>query len=397
MSFEHLLADRTAAMNSNAIREILKITAQPGMISLAGGIPAPESFPMEAIKGFVTNVTDRYGSRAFQYDLTEGFRPLREALPGFLARKGVETTADQVLITTGSQGALDSLGKVLISRGDKVIVEAPTYLGALSAFNPYGPQYLQVQTDDEGVIPESLKDLLEKHPVSFVYLVPTFQNPSGQTTTLERRKQIAEIITHYNALLIEDDPYNDLRFSGEPVPSIKHFAPDHVVYLGTFSKIFAPGIRVGFAVAPEFIQNWMVLAKQGADLHTSTFDQALCAEYLESGEVDRTIPRIVELYRPRHAAMLEAIEEHFPSWMHWSRPQGGMFVWAQAPETCDLLSMYEVAVSRNVAYVPGTFFFAAPETGRNTMRMNFTMNNEDRIRTAIKTLGETLQESGGTA
>ncbi|WP_455381245.1 aminotransferase-like domain-containing protein [Salinispira pacifica] len=394
MSHEELLAGRTAHMESNAIREILKVTAQPGVISLAGGIPAPESFPVDAIARFTSVILQRYGGRAFQYDLTEGFRPLREALVPFLARKGVKTSPDGVLVTSGSQGALDALGKILVSRGDRVAVEAPTYLGALSAFNPYGPEYVELATDEEGVIPESLEERLNEAPVKLIYLVPTFQNPSGRTLSLERRAKIADIIIRHNALVIEDDPYNDLRYRGEALPALHSWAPDNIIYLGTFSKIFAPGVRVGFAVAPATISRWMVLAKQGTDLHTGTFNQALCAEYLQSGEVDRQIPRVVELYRPRFHAMLRALEEHFPPWVHWSNPDGGMFVWAESSLELDLLDIYHRAVSRNVAYVPGTFFYATPGTHLNTMRLNFTMPDEQHIARAVATLAEVLLEAG---
>ncbi|MBN1582876.1 MAG: PLP-dependent aminotransferase family protein, partial [Anaerolineae bacterium] len=244
MSFEHLLADKTKRMGASAIREILKVVSQPGMISLAGGIPAPASFPMQIICELSFTVIEKYESQAFQYDLTEGFTPLREALVGHLAHKEVTATADEILVSSGSQGILDAIGKILLSKGDKVAVEAPTYLGAIQAFNPNEPEYVRMDMDQDGLIPESLQEVLEQNEIKFIYLVPTFQNPTGRTIPLERRKAIAEIIQQHNALLVEDDPYSDLRYRGEALPPIKHFAPDHVVYASTLSKTFAPGLRI---------------------------------------------------------------------------------------------------------------------------------------------------------
>lgn len=392
MLLENLLSERTRLIQSNAIREILKVVSQPGMVSLAGGIPAPESFPLPAIADLERAVMDRYGSLAFQYDLTEGFVPLRDALVGYVARASVSTTSEQVVVTSGSQGALDTLGKILITPGDRVAVEAPTYLGALSAFNPYGPEYVQLATDEEGMVPESLEEQLRHGPIKLVYLVPTFQNPGGRTLTLRRRKEIGRIVAENDLLLVEDDPYRELRYRGDALPAIHSFAPDNVVYLGTFSKVFAPGFRVGFAVAPEVVRRWMVLAKQGTDLHTSTYSQALCAEYLSSGELERHLPEIVEIYRPRRDAMISALEACFPPWMQWSDPDGGMFIWARTDSDLDTLKLYDDAVARKVAFVPGRFFFANPDDGRATMRLNFTMNNPEQITDAVHTLGELLAE-----
>ncbi len=377
-------------MGANAIREILKVVGQPGMRSLAGGIPAPESFPMEIIEELTAKVMGRYGSGAFQYDLTEGFMPLREQLVPYLAAKGISTDADTVIVTTGSQGALSTLGQILISSGDAVAVEAPTYLGALSAFNPYEPRYVKIETDDGGVIPDALEEVVRTTAVKFVYLTPTFQNPTGRTIDAGRRRQIAEIAVRYNVLLVEDDPYGDLRYRGSAPPSMKSLAPDHVVYTGTVSKIFAPGLRVGFVVAPKLIRRWLVTAKQGVDLHTSTFNQALTAAYLESGALSRHLPEIIALYRPRQEAMLAALKRSFPSPMRWSEPEGGMFIWAEGPPELDAVEMYQRAIDAGVAYVPGRFFFTDPADGVSTMRLNFTMVDEKTIGEAVGTLGEVI-------
>ena len=381
------LARRTRHMGASAIREILKVVSRPGMISLAGGIPAPESFPTAIIRELSEIVIEKYGSAAFQYDPTEGFFPLREALADHLAGKGMPTAAENILVASGSQGVLDGLGKILIDPGDRVAVEAPTYLGALQAFSPYAPRYVQIDTDDDGIRPESLEAALSRHAVKFVYLVPTFQNPTGRTMPLHRRRAVAEIIQHFDALLVEDDPYGELRYRGNPVPAIKTLAPDHVVYLSTLSKVFAPGLRLGFCLAPDPIRHWLVLAKQGVDLHTGTFNQALAAEYLAGGFLKRHLPHIIALYRPRLQAMLDAMDRYFPSSFSWTRPQGGMFVWVTGRPGMDMAAVNEKAVARHTAFVPGTFFFARPGEGRETLRLNFTMADEGALYRAIEILG----------
>lgn len=391
MAFENLLATRTKNMGASAIREILKVVSQPGMISLAGGIPAPESFPMEIISDITRDVIRKYSSKAFQYDLTEGFIPLREALVGLLADRGIHASASEILIGSGSQGVLDSIGKILISRGDKIAVEAPTYLGAIQAFNPYEPEYIRMDMDDDGLIPESLEEILKRHAIKFVYLVPTFQNPTGRTIPLNRRVRIAELIQQYNALLIEDDPYSSLRYTKDAVPAIKTMAPDHVVYLGTLSKVLAPGLRIGFLAAPELIRKWLVLVKQGVDLHTSTFNQAIAAEYLSNGHLDRHLPKIIELYKPKQQAMLDAMDVFFPDTMRWSKPEGGMFVWAEGPKGMDMEKLYPEAVARKAAFVPGKFFYTHPGEGLETMRLNFTMASAENIRKAIEVIGDVIR------
>ncbi len=390
MDITRLLATRTRRMGVNAIREILKVVAQPGMISLAGGIPAPESFPLALMGRLTETVLNKYGAGALQYDPTEGFGPLREALVDYLASQHIRTIAADILISSGSQGVLDSLGMVLISKGDRVAVEAPTYVGALQAFTPYEPQYVRIETDDEGLIPESLEAVLSERPVKFVYLVPTFQNPTGRTLPLARRQAIARLIQEYDILLVEDDPYSALRYRGQALPPIKTMAPEHVVYVSTLSKVFAPGLRIGFCVAPQSLQKWLVIVKQGIDLHTNTLSQALAAEYINGGHLAEHLPNIIAMYRPRQEAMLEALEHSFPSAYNWSRPDGGMFIWARGPEGLDMEKIYWKAVARNVAFVPGQFFYAHPRQGLETMRLNYTMADEETLTLAVQTLGEVL-------
>jgi len=390
MDFRPLLTDRTDKMGASAIREILKVVSKPGMISLSGGIPSPESFPMEIMGELTSAVLEKYSSRALQYDATEGFTPLREMLTDYLKRKGIKTKTNDILVATGSQGVLDSIGKVLISKGDRLAVEAPTYLGALQAFNSYEPEYIRMDTDNDGVIPRSLENVLKSKTIKFIYLVPTFQNPTGRTITFERRKEIASIIKKYNALLVEDDPYSALRYRGKNIPPIKTLAPNNVVYVSTLSKVFAPGLRIGFCVAPELIKKWLVIAKQGIDLHTSTFDQALAAEYLSGGYMEQHLPKIIDLYRPKQEAMLSALEKHFPGDFTWSKPEGGMFIWVEGPEGIDMEKVYEKSVQKKAAFVPGKYFFATKGEGIETMRLNFTMADEQSIEKAIKILSEII-------
>lgn len=390
--FERLLASRTANMEASAIREILKVATSPNVVSLAGGLPAPASFPLELMEELMGNVLAKYGAQALQYDASEGFAPLREALVPHLADRGVRASVEEILVFSGSQGVLDGLGKILISPGDVVAVETPTYLGALQAFNPYEPRYVPMETDDEGLIPASLEAVLAREAVKFVYLVPTFQNPTGRTLSLERRRAVAAILERHHALLIEDDPYSALRYEGEAVPPIKTLAPGNVVYISTLSKTFAPGLRLGFCVAPELIRRWLVIARQGVDLHTSTLGQALAAEYLVGGHLERQLPRIIELYRPRQQAMLDALARHLPEDFRWTHPEGGMFVWVTGPAGFDAERMYARCVERGVAYVPGKYFFIDQEAGLGTLRMNFTAESPEVIARAVSTIAEVIAE-----
>ena len=390
--FQNLLSRRTQSMQHNTIRQILKVVSQPGMISLAGGIPAPQSFPLEAMYRLNEAVLDRYGAAALQYDLTEGFAPFRQALADYLLPKGIGVSADEIVVFNGSQSALDMIAKILITPGDIIALESPSYLGAISAFNAYEPAYRCIETDDGGVLPDSLDRLLSQHAVKFIYLVPTFQNPTGRTLSIERRRQIAEIVKVHDALVIEDDPYSALRYHGEAVAPFYTFAPQNTVYLSTVSKIFAPGLRLGFCIAPPLVHQWLTIAKQGADLHTNTYAQALAAEYIQGGYIDRQIPKIIELYRPRQAAMLQAMERRFPAAWRWIKPEGGMFIWAEGPAGVDAEQLYWQAVARRVAFVPGKYFCIQPGEGLAAMRLNFTRIDEDAISRAIETLGQVIKD-----
>jgi 2-aminoadipate transaminase len=392
MDYNNLLSTRTIKIKASAIRELLKVAASPGMISLGGGLPSPESFPIEIISELTEKVLSKYGSTVLQYDMTEGFLPLRKSLIEYMKDKGISAELDNIYITSGSQGFLDAIGKLLISPGDFVAVEGPTYLAALQAFNAYEANFLQIETDDEGVIPESLENILSNYPVKFVYVIPTFQNPTGKTIGLNRREKIAEIIERYDALLIEDDPYSPLRYKGKDLPTIKSMIPNNVIYASTFSKIFAPGLRLGFYIAPSEIGKWLVLIKQGVDLHTSTFSQALAAEYLIGGYVPKQVEKIKQLYAPKLETMLNSLNNHLGKDFSWSKPEGGMFLWLTGPAWMDMEEVYPKAIEKGVGYVPGKFFFPNSANGIETLRLNFTNANNDQIEFAIKTLAEVFQQ-----
>lgn len=394
MNIDRLLASRTKNIRASAIRELFKIAQRPGMVSLGGGYPAPESFPVQMIGDLTERVLKKYGTSSLQYDLTEGFVPLRKTLAEFLKTRMIDTDEDHILITSGSQGLLDGIGKIFISPGDCIAVEAPTYLGAIQAFNAYEPTYIRMDTDDDGVIPESVEQVIQSHPLKFVYLVPTFQNPTGRTIPLERREKIARIIKAHDALLIEDDPYSELRYRGDPVPPIQTLAPDHVVYASTFSKILAPGFRIGFCVAPDVVKKWIILTKQGVDLHSSTFTQALAAEYISEGYMAKQLPSIIEMYRPKQEAMLKALDAYFPDTFRWSKPDGGMFIWVEGPEALDMEGIYYKAVEKNVTFVPGKHFFTKDGEGIETMRLNFTNTRLESIDTAVYNLSTAITEDG---
>lgn len=392
MDINKLLATRTAGIKPSPIRALMKFAVNPEIISLGGGLPSPDSFPLDLIPKLTDVVLKKYGSAALQYDLTEGFIPLRKVLIDYCKSNGVEAAMENIYITTGSQGFLDALGKVFISRGDLVAVEGPTYLAALQAMNAYGANYIQMDMDDEGLIPESLEKILKNNKIKFVYTIPTYQNPSGKTLGLERRKQVAEIIKKYDAMLIEDDPYSALRYRGDKMPTIKSMAPDNVIYVSTFSKIFAPGFRLGFYVAPEPFGRWMSLIKQGVDLNSCTYAQALAAEYLLGGYLDNQIKKIVALYKPKLDVMNKALEDYFPEEYKFTKPDGGMFMWVQGPNTIDMEEIFKISLKKNVGFVPGKFFYPNQEDGLGTMRLNFTNGTHEQLTHAIKIIGESIKE-----
>ena len=380
-------AERTEQMQSSIIREILKISARPEIISFAGGLPSPATFPIAEMKLAFDKVLTENGNVALQYGPSDGYLPLRQWIADALSTNGATISAEQVLMTSGSQQALDLLGKVLIDEGSRVLVETPSYLGALQAFSVYRPQFVSVATDDEGLMPQSVD------PVAFgarlLYALPNFQNPTGRTLSLARREALVDTCARHNLPLIEDDPYGALNYAGTPLPKMVTMNPQGVIHMGSFSKVLTPGIRLGYVVAPLPLARRLELAKQAADLHTSQLTQMVVHEVIKDGFLERHIPTIRTLYGQQCQAMLAAMDQHFPAGVHWTRPEGGMFIWVTLPKHIDAMQLLDVALASNVAFVPGAPFYAnAPET--NTLRLSFVTVPPARIAEGIAILGRLL-------
>lgn len=394
-------AQRVQRIQGSAIRELLKVTEQPGTISLAGGLPASEIFPIEEISDVTQRILEKQGQQALQYGTTEGYTPLREFLAQQFQQQGLNVSRDNILITSGSQQGLDLLGKILLNPGDRLLVESPTYMGALQAFNPYEPEYIAVRSDAEGIVTEELEPALQQNP-KCIYALPTFQNPSGVTFTLERRQQLVELAARYGVPIIEDDPYSQLRFEGEAEPSLLQLEharwqteqsdqpyEGNVIMLNTFSKVLTPGLRVAWIVGPAQVIRKLVLAKQGTDLHTATLNQIIAYELARTGFLEKHVPRIRTLYRARRDAMLAALEEYFPDNVSWTHPQGGLFLWVTLPEGIDTAQLLKEALEYRIAFVPGAAFHANGG-GSNTMRLSFSNVNEEQIEQGIGRLGKLL-------
>lgn len=396
-------AKRTERMQSSIIRELLKMSSLPGVISFAGGFPSPDIFPIDRFIEASEKVLRYQGADALQYSITEGYVPLREMICERSSRYGIKIEPHNVLITNGSQQALDLIGKLFIDPGDKIIVEAPTYLGATQAWRVYGAIYVTVETDQYGMVPESLEEVARTENPKFMYVLPNFQNPMGCTLTEERRQKIVDIAHKYRIPIIEDDPYGQLRYEGE------HLSPllvldahergngddgyqGNVIYLSTFSKILAPGLRIAWAIAPNHIITKMVQAKQGSDLHTSTYSQMLFNEICKDNFLDKHIPVIRSAYKKRRDLMMDLIEEVFPPGVSYVRPEGGLFLWVTTPVEIDTQELLPKAIEAQVAYVPGSPFFPNGG-GHNTMRMNFSNASEDGIRLGMNRLGEVLKRA----
>lgn len=400
--WEYRYAHRTQKMGSSVIRELLKFTEQPDIISFAGGLPAPEVFPLKEFQEACNQVLKEHGAYALQYGTTEGYLPLREMIARHNSRYNVRVTAENIMITSGSQQALDFIGRLFINRGDYIVVESPTYLGALQAWNAYGAQYISVPSDENGMIMDYLEEALRIGP-KFIYILPNFQNPSGSTLSLERRKRLVLLADQYGVPIVEDDPYGQLRFDGDHIPSVASLDSSYrnedngeytgnVIYLSTFSKLLAPGLRLAWVIAPPKVIRKLVMSKQAADLHTSTFNQYVAHEVAKGGFLDEHVKVIRATYKERRDVMIEMMEEMFPPEVTWSKPLGGMFLWGVLPENIDAAEVLKVAVERKVAFVPGASFHPNGG-GKNTMRLNFSFSTPEVIREGITRLGVTLKEA----
>lgn len=383
-------------MTSSAIRDLLKVTEQPDVISFAGGLPSPDCFPTEELTAAAERVLVEKPLAALQYGPTEGYRPLREFLVTLMQGRGLSLPSDQLLTLNGSQQGLDSVAKLLVDEGAVVLVEEPTYLGALQAFRPYGPKFISLPMDEDGLKIEALEQALKSGArPRFLYLVSCFQNPTGITPSPERKRAILEVASRYGLPIVEDDPYGELFYEGTRPPILAamdaemHGELRHVVYLSTFSKLLAPGLRVGWVAAPKDLVSKFVQAKQGLDLHTGSLSQAVAYEVCRDGLLDRHVPTIRATYHDRRDAMLAALEQQMPSGVTWTRPRGGMFLWLTLPAGVDAATLLQASLEQKVAFVPGASFHANGG-GSNTMRLNFSHSAPERIAEGVSRLAQSL-------
>ncbi|HWK71569.1 MAG TPA: PLP-dependent aminotransferase family protein [Burkholderiaceae bacterium] len=394
-SLPYTFSQRAQQLTSSTIREILKVTERPEIISFAGGLPAPKGFPVDVMKSAFDRVLENNGRSALQYGPTEGYAPLRAWVAEDLKRVGADVSPDEVLIVSGSQQALDMLGKLFIDPGSKVLVEAPSYLGALQSFSLFEPDYVAVPTDEGGLIPEALTGE-RAAGARFIYVLPNFQNPTGLTLSLERRKALVERCAALQVPIIEDDPYGELRYAGTAQPGLLGLgraAGATVVRLGTFSKVLAPGLRLGYIVAPKPIIAKLVQIKQATDLHTASLTQMAVYETVKDGFLTDHLPMVRDLYKEQCGYMLDAMDRHFPPTATWTRPEGGMFIWVTLPAHIDGTQLLARAIQNNVAFVPGAPFFAGADPQTNTLRLSFVTVSEEKIREGIAILGKLIKES----
>ena len=391
---EYKFASRMDRMKASEIRELLKLTAKPEIISFAGGLPAPELFPVKEIAQVSHDLVLKEGQKLLQYATTEGRPTLREKIAKRMTEKyGTPVDMNDILITTGSQQCLDFAGKLFLDPGDVVLCESPSYLGALNAFNAYQPVFKEVPTDGEGIIPEELDKILATTPkCKFIYVIPDFQNPTGICWSLERRKKFIEVINKYDLPVFEDNPYGELRYRGESFPTLKSMDTKGLVsFLGTFSKIFCPGLRLGWIAGPHTIVEKFVMIKQSSDLHTSNFDQGVADAYMDSYDLDAHVKEIVELYGHRRDLILKTMEEEFPEGVEFTRPDGGLFLWVTVPEGVSARKVFDKCIEQKVAAVIGDAFYPNDKTDRS-MRVNYSCMPDDKIVEGVKRMAKAIKE-----
>ncbi len=391
--FEKYYSERIKSTPSSFIREILKVTQNAEIISFAGGLPNPISFPQEELKVSMDRITSQFGGKIYQYSTTLGLDSLRQYIVDRYKKLwNMDITIDNVIITTGSQQALDLIGKVFINEGDNVMVEKPSYLGLLQSFCMYRANFVQTQLNEDGLDIEDLKRTLKEYKPKVAYLIPNFQNPTGLTYTKENREKVFEEIKNEDMILIQDDPYGELRFEeGERIPYIGMNQTKKNIYLGSFSKIVTPGMRLGYAIADKEIIKMLETAKQASDLHSNIFGQYLISDYLQNNDLDKHIEKIKKLYKTQATAMISAMEEFFPNNVKFTYPKGGMFTWVTIEEGKDVLTLFDKAIAKNVAFVPGHPFYVNPDKV-NTLRLNYTNADEQTIKTGIERLAQALRE-----
>ena len=393
------LASRTKRMQSSAIRELLKLTQEPDIISFAGGLPAPDFFPLREVEEACRYIVQEDGAQALQYGTTEGYLPLRGFLCESMHKYGVPANPDNILLTNGSQQALDLIGKILLDPDDYVLTSRPTYLGALQAWNAYQARYHTVNLDQDGMVVDEIEHAYQKvladsgRPPKFIYVLPNFHNPGGTTLSQARREQLADVVTKLDLAVVEDDPYGQLRYEGEDLPPICTYIPERTIYLGTFSKTLAPGLRVGWLLGPEVLMQRFVQAKQGADLHTGTLVQYVVNDICQRGFLKQHVKRLREVYRERRDTMLDALAEFWPAECSWTHPDGGLFLWATVPETINTTEFMQQALEEKVAFVPGVHFYPNRDGGFNAMRLNFSYCQQEPIVEGIRRLGVALKKA----
>ena len=378
---------RAEQLKSSMIREILKITQRPEVISFAGGLPSTDTFPVERMRAAFDSVLANSGKSALQYGPTDGYLPLREYIAASLSKDGTTIEADQILMTSGSQQGLDLLGKVLLDEGSKALVESPSYLGALQAFSVYRPEFVAVEMDENGLIPSSVA--AKGAGARLLYCLPNFQNPTGLTLSQQRRTELVETCANLRIPLLEDDPYGALCYRGEPMSKMLNMNPEGVIYMGSFSKVLTPGIRLGYVVAPRTLTRKLEQAKQATDLHTAQLTQMAVYEVIKDGFLEQHIPTIRALYSSQCDVMLDALNKFFPKGVTWTKPDGGMFIWVKLPQHIDSMALATESIAQNVAFVPGVPFYAGvPET--NTMRLSFVTVSPAKIYEGIERLGKLI-------
>ncbi len=395
-SFNSFLSDSGKGMKRSAIREILKLLQKPGMISFAGGLPSPDTFPIEELKEITREILEKNGPESLQYGTTEGDPRLRKMLVERHKRQGLSIGMENLIITTGSQQSLDLLGRILLNPGDYVLCGLPSYLGGLNAFTVYGAKLKGICLDDKGIRPDLLEETIINlrylgKKIKFIYVIPDFQNPAGITIPGSRRREIIEIAEKYDLLIVEDSPYREIRFEGKPQKMIIELdASGRVITLCSFSKIFAPGFRVGWVIGHPEILDKLVLAKQTADLCTSPFVQQIIALYMEKGLLEKNLEKTISLYRSRRSFMLSCFEKYMPGGVTWTKPQGGLFLFVTLPDEIDTDAILCKAIEKNVAFVAGSTFFCN-ESGHNTLRINFSYSDEKDIEIGVKRLAEVIK------
>ena len=396
-NLDNYFSDMSKRAKKSAIRELLKLTKEPGIISFAGGLPAPETFPVEELREVTEEVLKNEAAFALQYGTTEGDDLLREQLVKRYREMGLDITKENLVITTASQQSLDFLGRVFINKGDKVIVEFPSYLGALQAFNAFGANPIGIPSDEHGMDPKLLEAKLAElaangEQVKFMYIIPDFQNPSGVTMPEFRRKEIIEIAHKYHVLIVEDSPYRELRFEGEAQPTIYQLDKEGTtITLGTFSKIFVPGFRIGWVIADPKIIDKFVTTKQSVDLCTPPFVQRIAGRYMEKGLFSTKLGDIIRLYKHKKDLMMECFEKYLPEGVKWTNPEGGLFLFVYLPEHMDAEKLFKIAIANKVAFVLGTVFYC-DGSGKNTLRINFSYCSDEQIVEGVKRLGQAIRE-----